>query len=363
MGLLELPHELLVLIADHLGNASLNSLCRVNRQLHNLLSHSLYQRSVQQQDSHVLQWAAIHGRIDTLKKALQYGADVNTTAPIDGPALPDGFERRCSRELLFPLMSDATPDKTLRRNFCLVEGLAPPLVIASGAGYTELVETLLQHGARVDMTGSYGLTPLMAAASAGHTEVMEILLAGGADAMLKRDGWGFTALDQAAMGGHTAAVGVLLRDADQSCLWDNAVAYAAEHGYIEMVRMFLDAGADVEATYARASLGLPLIFWATEGDHPDVVRLLLERGEDIECRDLTTATPLIHAGRAGSRKVCEMLLQRGADVHARDDDGHSTLYWARGRLQTEIVEMLLKYGAEAEAEPSPNPESDYIMSV
>lgn len=72
MGLLELPNELLIFIADYLGYANLNSLCRVNRQLHNILNHYLYQRHIQQDDSDVMQWAAIHGCMATLRKVLQY---------------------------------------------------------------------------------------------------------------------------------------------------------------------------------------------------------------------------------------------------------------------------------------------------
>ncbi|GIK05540.1 hypothetical protein Aspvir_009653 [Aspergillus viridinutans] len=241
-------------------------------------------------------------------------------------------------------------DADLPGNFYLVEGLATPLVVASSVGYAELVETLLQHGAAVDMTGLDCLTPLMAAASAGHTKVMELLLAGGADASIQRDGRGSTALERTARWDHTAAVRLLLQfDPDQSSIsWDIALAYAAEHGNIQMVRMFLDAGARTSVKYARFRPRLPLIFCAVDGDHPDVVSLLLERGEDIECRDVAAATPLIHAAKMGSPKVLEMLLRHGADVNARDRNDRSPLYWGRGTLEKEMVDMLLEYGAELE---------------
>jgi ankyrin repeat protein len=71
-------------------------------------------------------------------------------------------------------INDADPDENLPGNFYLVEGLATPLVVASGVSYAERVEILLQHGAVVDMTGSDGLTPLMAATSAGHMKGMEL---------------------------------------------------------------------------------------------------------------------------------------------------------------------------------------------
>ncbi|GFG16490.1 hypothetical protein IFM5058_07984 [Aspergillus udagawae] len=245
---------------------------------------------------------------DTAKKVLQYGANVNTTAPIEGPIRPKGFKSRCSRELLFSLIKDADPDENLPGNFHLVEGLATPLVVASG------VEILLQHGAAVDMTGSDGLTPLMAATSAGHMKVMELLLGGGADASIPRDDGGPTALEWGCDAG------------SYGC----SLTYAAEHGNIQLVRTFLDGGARTSVKYARFCPDLPLIFCAVDGDHPDIVSLLLERGEDIECRDAAAATPLIYAAKMGSPKALDILLQRGADVNARDVNGHSALYWGRG---------------------------------
>jgi hypothetical protein len=54
------------------------------------------------------------------------------------------------------------------------------------------------------------------------------------------------------------AVRLLLQfDSDQSSIsWDIALAYAAEHGNIQMVRMFLDAGALTSVKYARFCLDL-----------------------------------------------------------------------------------------------------------
>jgi hypothetical protein len=98
---------------------------------------------------------------------------VNTTAPIEGPLLPEGFKSGCSKELLFSLIKDADPYENLPGNFHVVEGLATPLVMASGVGYAGLVDILLQHGAAVDMTGSNSLAPLMAATSAGHMKGMD----------------------------------------------------------------------------------------------------------------------------------------------------------------------------------------------
>ncbi|KAF7173485.1 hypothetical protein CNMCM6106_007563 [Aspergillus hiratsukae] len=364
MGLLELPTELRILIADDLGRlgyGNLNSLCRVNRRLHNILNRYLYQQNIQEDDSDVMPWAAIHGSMATLKKALQYGADVNTTAWPNCPPFPDGFELRVSDLLWSPLGTDRTVATTKNnppRDFALAEEPATPLMHAAGAGYTELVETLLQHGARVNAASKSGFTPLMAAACGGHTRVMEILLAAGADTTAKRHGE-TPALDMAAEKGHVDAVRLLLRvDEDQSRItWDEALVGAAQGGRIQVLREFLDAGADPRANYDSDGHGMPLIFWATEGDDPDIVSLLLDLGEDIERLNDATETPLIYSAYSGSLEVCEMLLRRGADVNALDERGRSSLYLAKEGGETEIEEMLMKYGAD-DIEPD-----EYLASV
>jgi ankyrin repeat protein len=271
----------------------------------------------------------------TLRKALQYGADVNTTAPIKCPSFPDGFELRVSRPLWLPSYINTTK----KEQSLPVEKLTTPLMLAAGAGYTEVVETLLQHGARVNVAGGSGVTPLMAAAGAGHTRVMEILLAAGADDTVKGDAE-YTALDLAA----AAAVSLLLQfDADRSPIpWDEALILAATQGHIEVLRVFLDAGADPTAEYNGYRGCMPLIFNAIEGDNAGIVELLLSLGEDPDRRHESGLTPLIFAVMMGSREICEVLLRWDADVHAVDNHGHSALFWAREYIFEEIEELLKK---------------------
>lgn len=59
--------------------------------------------------------------------------------------------------------------------------------------------------------------------------------------------------------------------------------FASHRGYGEIVRLLLEAGADVAAREAVSDT-TPL-HWAAEGGHPAVARLLVERGADLEARD------------------------------------------------------------------------------
>ena len=77
--------------------------------------------------------------------------------------------------------------------------------------------------------------------------------------------------------------------------------WAGHNGFVEVVRVLLDGGADIEADEIGCYGGKPLHF-ASEHE-PEVVRLLLERGADVNSRnvlaggDFEGATPLIMLAR------------------------------------------------------------------
>lgn len=71
-----------------------------------------------------------------------------------------------------------------------------PLSLATMKGYTEIVATLLTHGATVNAPGPSGRTPLHWAALKGHLDIVHLLLEHGADISI-HDELGNTAIDWA----------------------------------------------------------------------------------------------------------------------------------------------------------------------
>lgn len=61
----------------------------------------------------------------------------------------------------------------------------PPLILASEAGYLEVVDLLLVNNAEVDIEGSGQYTSLMISATIGRTAVVEMLLDAGANVNAK----------------------------------------------------------------------------------------------------------------------------------------------------------------------------------
>ncbi len=81
-----------------------------------------------------------------------------------------------------------------------------PLMFAAHLGYTEIVRSLLDAGANINLKRKrYGLTALMLAASANSLDIVKLLLSRGADVNATNED-GSTALMVAALKGHAEVV-------------------------------------------------------------------------------------------------------------------------------------------------------------
>ncbi|KAL5315184.1 hypothetical protein ACEPPN_017835 [Leptodophora sp. 'Broadleaf-Isolate-01'] len=122
--------------------------------------------------------------------------------------------------------------------------------------------------------------------------------------------------------------------------------FAAESGYVEMVGLLLDKGADVAV--ANKDGWTPLIAALSKG-HVDVVRLLLGKGADLEASDQNGWTPLSRAAGDGHAAVVELLLDRGVEIEAKDTCSWTSLHFAAKNGHLDVVELLLDRGARIEA--------------
>jgi ankyrin repeat protein len=92
--------------------------------------------------------------------------------------------------------------------------------------------------------------------------------------------------------------------------------YAAYFGHLEVVRVFLEGGANVERANAYRSTALHA---AAESGHLDVCRLLLDWGAKVDPLDMWQNTPLHSAAFGGHLSVVKLLVDRGADVRVKND--------------------------------------------
>jgi len=90
----------------------------------------------------------------------------------------------------------------------------------------------------------------------------------------------------------------------------------------------------------------PLII-ASRSGYVDIVNLLLDRGADIEGTNNDVRTPLITAIIYWKLEVVKLLLKRGADVERKKKSiMPSPLYFAFENKRIDIIEELLEYGAD-----------------
>jgi len=112
------------------------------------------------------------------------------------------------------------------------------------------------------------------------------------------------------------------------------------------VQRLLAEGADVDArSHENDGEQVPLED-AIEYGHIDVVKLLLSHGANVNARGRCGRTPLQSAAVIGNEAIVKVLLENGADVNARDYYG-TPLDWARRLHRTHIADILVEHGTQA----------------
>ena len=124
---------------------------------------------------------------------------------------------------------------------------------------------------------------------------------------------------------------------------DSYLIRASAYGHIDMVKKYIEDGADVNA---KNDDGNTALMMASYNGYIKVVRLLLKKGADVNAKDNNHNTALIGASINGRTETVALLLENGADVNMKDDDGMTALSAASEAGETEVVRELLKNGAD-----------------
>ncbi|KIV93472.1 hypothetical protein PV10_04684 [Exophiala mesophila] len=195
--------------------------------------------------------------------------------------------------------------------------------------HKKVVQILLDAGADVNIRGGYYNTALQAASYYGYEKALQILLDARADVNI-RGGWYNTALTAASLNGHKKVVQILLdARADVNIrggVFSNALTAASIDGHENVVQILLDAGADVNtrgwsALQASQWCGQDRMEIDTEEEdygnalqaaslrgHEKVVRMLLDAGANVNCGGWYALEVASHRGH---EKVVQILLDAG----------------------------------------------------
>jgi ankyrin repeat protein len=123
-----------------------------------------------------------------------------------------------------------------------------------------------------------------------------------------------------------------------------ALVDAAGMGNFAACKALLELGADVE--WAQPTVMSPLCAASHKG-HVDVVRLLLAAGADVNAADELGMRALSWAMQGPKRfEVAKVLLEAGAEVNFLSWRGRIPLAVACGHADVPLIELLVQYGAD-----------------
>ena len=131
---------------------------------------------------------------------------------------------------------------------------------------------------------------------------------------------------------------------------------AVYEGYVEMVKLLLKYGADIEAIDEQgrtplilASNGYRRGLFLGYSERVDIINILLDQGAKIEAFDKDGKTPLITASNHNLINTINTLLDRGAKIEAADEKGRTSLMIASSNGVPKTTNTLLDRGAKVEA--------------
>ena len=116
------------------------------------------------------------------------------------------------------------------------------------------------------------------------------------------------------------------------------IHFAAEKGYVQVVKKLVDSGIEVDLPYLITKW-TPLHYASLDG-HLEVAKVLLERGANFNSQNNYQHTPLHIAASKGKKKMVKLLMDIGSDLNLKNITGDTAEKNAATNGFHEIVTMI-----------------------
>jgi ankyrin repeat protein len=219
----------------------------------------------------------------------------------------------------------ATAMRLLEADLSLIQACdrdgATPLHIAAEEMNAELVAWLLKRRANVRKQDVHGFTALDRAAFSADPRSDHAQRFPAVARLLLEHGSELTVFAAVALGDASRVRELAASDANvlrRSGRNGGLLTVAVNHGQLEMVRLLLDLGADVDERTMLEELEEPTLSWgmplwyAALGNRLEITSLLLDRGADPNANVYASGWPLRNAWGHKDGLVKRLLLERGA---------------------------------------------------
>ncbi|MFN7038500.1 MAG: ankyrin repeat domain-containing protein [Alphaproteobacteria bacterium] len=226
------------------------------------------------------------------------------------------------------------------------------LHLASYQGHLNIVKILLENNADLEAGAvkSQYERPIHYAAKNDQTEILEILLEKGAK-LNATDINGATPLHLAARQGKINSVRFLIKqpgveiDKQNDREWYTALHMASYYGHDKVVEELINNEADIER---EDSTGATPLYLAVIENKLDAARTLLESGANPlpTNKEQSNATALHMASWFGYTDMIKLLHEYKADINAKDKDKMTALYFAILNRQYHSARILVGVGAD-----------------
>jgi uncharacterized protein len=272
--------------------------------------------------------AAMRGDRDAVRAALAHKADVNA-AQVDGTTALHWAVERDDVELAELLLTAGA-----RVNARTREGVTP-LQLAAINGNAGILGRLIKSGAdpNAPLTPA-GDTALMLAARTGKTDAIRVLIEARADVNAKESWGGTTALMWAVAEGHADAARLLIAAGADVNARSHFVAAANGRGFEGRTP---SASRTDEKVEEFASGWLTSLMFAARDGGLELTRILVRAGADVDAVAGDGKTALALAIFNGNYDVASFLVDSNADVNKADAQRFTPLFWAVDRRNMETA--------------------------